>query len=131
MKHIVKSLYIINSLDFEDILQKCDESLKKGNNLIIFPEGTRTIPSVKSQISRGAAHIAINSQCNILPIRINCFPAGLLKNQKWYNSSDRKLEYQLNIKPEISVKKYCVNPDERSLAARNLTDKIKESLEIL
>ena len=130
MKNIVKSLYIINSLNFEEVLLKCDDSLKKGNNLIIFPEGTRTVPDQKSQISRGAAHIAINSKCDILPIKINCYPPGLLKNQKWYNAASEKMEYNLEIKELIDVKEYISQKDDKPIIARHLTDKIKNALEI-
>jgi len=42
VKGVVRQLYILNSLNHENLLQACAESLKQGNCLIIFPEGTRT-----------------------------------------------------------------------------------------
>ena len=42
MKGIVNAIYIVNSKTFEDQLVETDKSLKRGNCLIIFPEGTRS-----------------------------------------------------------------------------------------
>jgi 1-acyl-sn-glycerol-3-phosphate acyltransferase len=130
MKNIIKSLYIVNSLDFEKVLSKCDESLKKGHNLIVFPEGTRTVPGQKSQISRGTAHIAIQTHSNILPIRINCNPPGLLKNQKWHHVPEKRMEYVLEVKDLIKIDEFINNKADKPIMARRLTDKFKEALEI-
>jgi 1-acyl-sn-glycerol-3-phosphate acyltransferase len=132
MKHIINKLYILNSLDPEILIEHCSKSLKKGNNLIIFPEGSRTIPNIKSKISRGAGHISFASQKNILPIRIDCQPLGLLKNQKWYNFTNEKLEYNLEIKKEIILKKYLDKneiPNKQKIV-KSLSDEIKKSLGI-
>lgn len=127
MKRIVRSLYIINTLDFDKLLSRCDSSLKKGNNLIIFPEGTRTVPGQKSQISRGAARIALHCNSNILPIKIECEPRGLLKNQKWYEAR-KKLRFELEIKTTIEISQFQTKKGDESLAARHLTNRIKEEI---
>lgn len=130
MRHIVKSLYITNSLNFDEILSKCSQSLKKGNNLIVFPEGTRTVPGHKKTISRGTAHIAINSCSNILPITINCFPHGLMKNQKWYNVPAETMNFTIQVKDPINISDYLPSENDRPIAARRLTEKIAQILEI-
>ncbi len=128
MKGIIKSAYVINSINVNELFLSCAESLKKGNNLIIFPEGTRTVPGQKSNISRGAAHIAIHSHSDILPIKISCNPPALLKGQKWYHVADRKLEFILEIKPTVRIDRYLDKDQEKSIRARILNEKIKEVL---
>jgi len=130
MRHIVKSLYIVNSLDFSEIISKCDSSLKKGHNLIIFPEGTRTVPGEKSKISRGTAQLAIHTKSNILPIKIDCNPPGLLKSQKWYQVPNEVMKYTLEVKEPIEILEYAKDENERPIMARHLTEKIKEELGI-
>lgn len=129
MKGIVNKIYILNVADSGILLKNCTNSLKKGNNLIIFPEGGRTIPGKKSVISKGAAHISFLNRSDILPIKINCYPLGLLKNQKWYNISNSKMEYFLEMKDEIKVKKYL--KIEKQKAVRLLNEEIKNCLELI
>lgn len=127
MRGVIKAAgYIPNSTNLEELLSACSSSLKKGNNLIIFPEGTRSVPGKQTRISRGAAHIAVHSGCDILPIRINCYPPGLLKNQKWYKVADEKMKYVLKVKPVLGMKEYA--RIERSLAVRRLTAELEKRL---
>jgi len=70
VRGVIRQLYILNSLDLEDLFNACTESLKQGNCLIIFPEGTRTPRYGKTVIKRGAARAALISGCNIVPVRI-------------------------------------------------------------
>ncbi len=75
--------YIPNSS--EDILELAKAKLGAGENILIFPEGTRSDKSeVVSRFKRGAANIAINSDSPILPVTIWCLPRTLAKQEKWY-----------------------------------------------
>ncbi len=130
MKNVIKAAYILSSKDMEIFMKDCEKSLNDGNSLIIFPEGTRTVPGKKSKLSRGAAHIALHAKANILPIHISCIPPGLLKNQKWYDVADRALEYVLEVKPQINIQPYLENSASKHNAARQLTDEIQKVLEI-
>lgn len=130
MRGIVNSIYIINSANIGELLEACKKSLQAGNNLIIFPEGTRTVPDKKSKILRGAAQIAIYSQSNILPIKINCYPFALLKGQKWYQVANDKLNFDLEVKSLIAIDKYISKNCENPILARELTEKIKQNLDL-
>jgi len=85
VKGVIRQLYILNSLDHEKILQACAETLKQGNCLIIFPEGTRTPRTGKVILRKGAARVALYSGCNIVPIHIGGTDKfGLGKKDPWY-----------------------------------------------
>ncbi|MCL2294635.1 MAG: 1-acyl-sn-glycerol-3-phosphate acyltransferase [Spirochaetes bacterium] len=125
---IVRQLYILNSHDLSDILKACDESLKEGNCLIIFPEGTRTPRSGKITIKKGAARIAIYSGCSIVPLHIGGTDKyGLGKRDPWtgFNPTERYI-YRISIKPEIHPEQYknLSGP----AATQALTNDIKASL---
>lgn len=130
MKNIVKSLYILNSHNFDSVLKQCAKSLESGNNLIVFPEATRSVPGQQSNISRGTAHIALNSDCDILPITIKCTPPALLKNQKWHELPNETLLYEIEAGELIKIDSYKNEKGGRPIAARHLTNTIKLALNL-
>jgi len=119
VKGVVRQLYILNSLDLENILQACAESLKKGNCLIIFPEGTRTPRSCKVILKKGAARIALYSGCNIVPVHIGGTDKyGLGKKDPWtgFNPRERYV-YGVSMGPEINPAKYRDLPAPKAVRA--------------
>lgn len=131
MKNIVRELYISNALNPEDLLQESKKALNRGENIIIFPEGTRTTPGKSSKIQRGAARIALYSKKDLLPVKIKCEPIALLKNQKWYHIADEKMQYEFIPKPSIKIKNYDTKPENEAKTARKLTSDIKDILELI
>lgn len=127
VKNVIKSAYILASDDIENLFSDCEKSLSQGNNLIIFPEGTRTVPGKKSKLSRGAAQIAIRTKAPILPISISCTPPGLLKNQKWYDVADTELAFVFEAKPVLDISQY-VNTKRDHIIANEITKSISEIL---
>ena len=108
LRGVVRQLYILNSLDFENLLRTCTESLNKGNCLIIFPEGTRTPRTGKVIIKKGAARIAMACGCNIVPVHIGGTDKfGLGKKDPWtgFNPNERYV-YRVGMGTEISPEKY-------------------------
>jgi len=125
LRIIVRQVYIINSDNLENILESCAETLKQGNCLIIFPEGTRTPRSGKVIFKKGAARIAFASNCGIIPVHIGGTDKfGLGKKDPWtgYNPTERYV-YSLTMGEEIVPQKYKNLPE--AAAARCITDDIK------
>jgi 1-acyl-sn-glycerol-3-phosphate acyltransferase len=125
---VVCQLYIVNSPDLDKILQLCTASLKQGNCLIIFPEGTRTPRTGKPILKKGAARIALTSGCNIVPVHIGGTDKfGLGKKDPWpgFNPRERYI-YRLSMGAEIDPEKYRNLP--ASAAARIMTNEISASL---
>jgi len=108
VRGVIRELYILNSLVFDDLVSSCTESLSQGNCLIIFPEGTRTPRSGKGIIKKGAARIALASGSNIVPIHIGGTDKyGLGKKDPWtgYNPRERYV-YSISMGSEINPYKY-------------------------
>jgi len=59
LRGVVKNTGYISNADPEGLLVDCKKSLGIGNNVIIFPEGTRTTVGRKLKFQRGAANIAL------------------------------------------------------------------------
>ena len=125
---VIRQLYILNSLDFEDLLKACTESLKQGNCLIIFPEGTRTPRQGKTIYKKGAARIAIYSGCNILPLRIGGSDKyGLGKKDPWATANPTELYiYQISMAEEIPPEKFKSLPN--PIAVKTMTGELFDSI---
>jgi len=128
LRGIVRQLYILNSLDLEGLMQTCKESLKLGNCLIIFPEGTRTPRTGKVIIKKGAARVALATGYAIVPLHIGGTDKyGLGKKEPWtgFNPNERYV-YRISMGEEINPEKYQNLP--APAAARILTDEISAFL---
>ncbi len=111
--------YIRN--DANDLVAACTASLQSGNPLIIFPEGTRSVPGQPLRLLRGSAHIAINANVGITPVIIHCEPRVFGKGQSWFAPPQTAPLFSLEIFPEIAVVPYLASGQPRSKTARWLT----------
>ena len=108
LRGIIRQLFILNSLDLEELFKMCDESLKYGNCIVIFPEGTRTPRNGKVILKKGAVRIAITCGCNIVPLHIGGTDKyGLGKKDPWlgFNPNERYI-YRISMGDEINPEKY-------------------------
>lgn len=125
---VIRQAYIVNTLDFEELCRRCKETLDDGNNVIIFPEGTRTPRHGPSPYKKGAARIAHYARSDIQPILVGGNDKyGLGKCDPWwsYNHAEEYL-YDLSLLPEIKIADYASLPE--SLAAKRITEKMQETI---
>jgi 1-acyl-sn-glycerol-3-phosphate acyltransferase len=112
--------YINNEADPDKFMLDCTKSFNDGNNLIVFPEGTRTTPGKAMQFKRGAANIALRTRTDVTPILLFVTPTTLSKELAWYQVPQSRFTFKLVVQPEISVAKYLTN-DVVSNSVRELT----------
>ncbi|MBI2769153.1 MAG: 1-acyl-sn-glycerol-3-phosphate acyltransferase [Burkholderiales bacterium] len=108
------------------LVADCLASLRAGNNLIVFPEGTRTPASGGLHLQRGAARIAVHGELDITPVRIQCTPATLGKGDKWYRVPRTRAHFRIEVCETISVAPFTARAASQALAARHLTDYLTE-----
>ncbi|MDX3774802.1 lysophospholipid acyltransferase family protein [Chromatiaceae bacterium AAb-1] len=120
IRGVITSTGYISNSDPDALINDCAASLASGNNLIIFPEGTRTTPGSLLSFQRGAANIALRSQASFLALSIRCQPTTLTKQEAWYQVPATKPTLAIHFLKEIRVTDYS-NADSPSLAARQLT----------
>lgn len=89
---IKASGYIPNTAN-EILLEKSLSALKKGESLLIFPEGTRTKNSII--FHKAASYIAINGAKSLAVIFIKMHPKALKKGEKWYDTPRETLRYSV------------------------------------
>ena len=122
LKGMVKSAgYICNSDNPKALLDACIANVSSGHSLLIFPEGSRTPPEGLRDFRRGAARIALEAGCRILPITIACDPPMLQKEKKWYEIPSKRTNITLTINEPIDPSDVVEKDVSSAIAARQLT----------
>lgn len=116
--------YISNS--DPELVEKAAQKLAWGENVLIFPEGTRNQYDTQLDFKRGAANIAIIANASILPVIICCQPRALQKYQAWYELPEVKSKITVNIKATLEVAD-CIDVNQpRTLQYRRLTSWLRD-----
>ena len=97
------------------------QKLDKGENILIFPEGTRNQGDLQLDFKRGMSNIAIASKAPILPIVIICTPRVLGKGEKWYQLPTVKSLISIRFDPPVHVSDCIDSTLPRTLQYRRLT----------
>jgi 1-acyl-sn-glycerol-3-phosphate acyltransferase len=113
--------YIRNDQHGLSVVEACVDSVRKGNNLIVFPEGTRTRPDGAMTLKRGAANVAVRASCNVTPVLIRCVPPMLTKGNTWWRLPSRTSQYRIDVKEDIDIRSFVTAAGSEALAARRLT----------
>jgi 1-acyl-sn-glycerol-3-phosphate acyltransferase len=100
---VVAANYIPNTGDPEKLLDDCVAALKAGNNLVIFPEGSRTPAGGKRKYQRGFAYIALRSQAPLRLVTVTCTPPTLRKGESWYTIPARRPHWEIRVHELIDV----------------------------
>ncbi|MGN1392492.1 MAG: lysophospholipid acyltransferase family protein [Succinivibrionaceae bacterium] len=131
MGPIIKHLgYISNQSPYEDIVKIFENK----EDIVIFPEGTRTKDIDNLKFHRGAANIACRLKLNIYPIFVYCDTKDYLnKNFLSLKTPLRTPHIYVEVGEPIDINEYIID-NKNSLCARHLNvmlenlykDKIKE-----
>lgn len=118
----VRAAGYVSNDDSVGLIDDCIAAVRRGGNLVIFPEGTRSPRGGRLRLQRGAANIAIRGQLNITPVRLSCSPMTLGKGDAWYNVPLRRFHIVAEVGPDIEIDRYLDDARGAALAARRLTD---------
>lgn len=106
----------------EQLIADCVGVLKNGHSLLVFPEGTRSVPGQPIHMTHGAARIALEAGADILPVTISCEPPMLVKNEPWYRVPLRRGHYILDVGDAYSAAPFLAEAGGSvTIAARRLT----------
>ncbi len=117
--------YIINNNSVDEVIAGASQAFGRGEALIVFPEGTRSVPDKKLKLKRGASNIAVRTATDITPVTIFCEPITLTKGAPWYQIPETRPHFTIQAKEVIPVKTY-VEEVQPSMAARMLTKSLTQ-----
>ena len=126
IKNLVNSIFIPNVLEYEELMAKTKEMLDKGFNVIIFPMGSRHRRGEHLKIKKGAATIALETNKNIVPVKMYTDKDFLFINQPFYDGNNSVVTFFIEVLPDI------VTDGERGeseiIVKKNITKQIENSL---
>lgn len=111
---IVSSVFLVND-DPSRLLSSAAALLGEGVNILVFPEGTRTMQSARRRLRRGAAQIAIHAGAPVSCVRISCDPPVLGKGQHWWDVGGGVVRYGIELRGELAPP--ALEPGQTSHAA--------------
>jgi 1-acyl-sn-glycerol-3-phosphate acyltransferase len=122
MRSVVSATdYIRNDGDPERLIEDCATALKDCNNIIVFPEGSRTVPGVPMKLQRGVANVALRADAPIRLVTIACEPSTLRKGQKWYDIPATRAHFFIAVHELIEPGRFSEDAPSSAIAARRLT----------
>jgi 1-acyl-sn-glycerol-3-phosphate acyltransferase len=126
LKGVVRAAgYIRNDLAPDATIAACREALDRGNNLIVFPEGTRSRLGEPLRFHRGVANIAMLTGAPVQLVVITCNPLTLTKGEPWYRVPSRRPRFRLEIANPMDIQRFMAYPH-RGLGARRLMQELHE-----
>jgi 1-acyl-sn-glycerol-3-phosphate acyltransferase len=117
---VIWASYIPNS-EGEELVEGCAATLKRGHSLLVFPEGTRTVPGRPMHMQRGAAHIALAADAEMLPVTVTCDPPTLFKGNPWYRVPARRFHMKVVVGEPVAATSFREEDELPARSARRLT----------
>lgn len=122
MHFIIKGLQYVNNASAPIVLE---EIMKQGDNILIFPEGTRTPRSGELNFHRGFVNLALACNKEIVPIFITCQPKGFLAHGFWsFQAPDVVPKFKIKVGTDINCDEYITSNEPRGICSRRLTQRI-------
>jgi 1-acyl-sn-glycerol-3-phosphate acyltransferase len=121
--------FIVNT-NGPQLIDACVASVRAGDNLVIFPEGTRSLAhnGVLSPMKRGAANIALRGNLRLTPVVIAVSEPMLGKSQPWYRAPRRRPHFVLTVMDDIAPPARADVPEEAENAAAGAHSRMARAL---
>jgi 1-acyl-sn-glycerol-3-phosphate acyltransferase len=120
MVGVMRATGYIQNDDPQRLVDQSVLALESNNNLLVFPEGTRTVPGRPLHLRRGAASIIALSGKPFLPVIVTCNPTTLTKAEKWYQIPRTKVHYTIAVGEFVNPRPLIVDGDPLSLSNRKI-----------
>lgn len=113
--------YIRNDGNPEMILDQSLKSLAEGQNIVIFPEGSRSAIGKPIKFQRGYANIAYAARADLQLVLIESSELQFLaKGMPWYWTPRKRGNFKLSVEDYIKIEDY-IGLGERAKVVRRLT----------
>lgn len=127
LKNVIKSASYLSNEGGMELIEECVLRLNQGENILIFPEGTRSCRQEPLKLKRGVAHVALRAKCDLAVIHVVSSHHWLDKESHWYEIPQVKPTLKYSFAGMIHSTDYLREPEERyPLASRRLIARIRE-----
>lgn len=125
MRGPIRAAQYISNSGSMDMLDEAAGALQNGETLIVFPEGTRTVPGSNPEFHRGAAAIAVRGASVVTPVVISVTPTTLTKAEPWYSIPSRRFHFRLRVGEDIDPRQFTEQAP-LPIASRKLNDHLHQ-----
>lgn len=128
MRRAIERAGYLAAEDGPAIIAAAAERLRAGRTVVVYPEGSRSTAEGLRRFQRGAAHIALEAGCDIVPVVLHVTPRVLMKGQPWLDYPRENPVWRVEVGDPIHLPT-PVADEGRALAARRLTGVLEEYFE--
>jgi 1-acyl-sn-glycerol-3-phosphate acyltransferase len=121
---ILNAGYISNG-DPEQMIAECVAWLQSGGSMVIFPEGTRSVPGKPCYFQRGTAAIALQAKATVTPVTLSCDPGTLTKAEPWHQIPDRRFHLVMQVGEDIALDDF-IELTPKSIAVRRFNQYLQD-----
>lgn len=107
---VVSAAGYVPNAPTEVMIERASELLASGECLIMFPEGTRTVPHRPAHFHRGAASVALRGASVVTPVFIDVEPPSLSKSVPWYRLPDPRAHFAFRVGRDIDPAEFRTGP---------------------
>ncbi|WNO09238.1 lysophospholipid acyltransferase family protein [Teredinibacter sp. KSP-S5-2] len=129
LKRVVTLAGFISNDDADMMINGAQQAFEDQDALIIFPEGSRSVPKQPLQFRRGAANIAVRTRAPMLSVFITCNPITLIKGEAWYQVPPSKAVIDIYVREWLDPIDMADGCEDPPAAARKLTKNLQEYFE--
>lgn len=97
----LSGLDYMSNTDTAAMLEAAVERLRNRRSVLVFPEGTRSLPGEPLQFHLAAATMAVRSGAECLPVLIRCEPVTTNKQARWFEIADAKPHFTVHVDPPL------------------------------
>ncbi len=101
MVFVVSAAGYVPNAPTHRMIERATALLTAGECLIMFPEGTRTVPDRAVHFHRGAASVALRAARVVTPVFIRVEPPSLTKTMPWYRLPNPRAHFALHVGRDI------------------------------
>ena len=88
------------------MLDACEERLAKGFDVLVFPEGTRSVPGSLHPFRRGAFEVACRSKANMVLLELAANPPALTKGVPFWAFPDARVAHTIAVVRVVSPESF-------------------------
>ena len=129
MRGVARTAGYVSNEDGERLIAACEEKLKQGTPVVIFPEGTRSLANGLANFRRSTAWIALKSGFPVVPAILSISAPILMKDWKWYQVPPHSIEMLLEIHEPLYVEHVLENSKYDPVSARKFTTILQQFYE--
>ena len=110
MVFVVSAAGYVPNAPTDLMIERATALLFAGECLIMFPEGTRTVPHQAAHFHRGASSVALRAASVVTPVFISVEPPSLSKAVPWYRLPDPRAHFALRVGGDIDPAAFRKGP---------------------